>query len=166
TAPFTLELDDASKLYPGTDPVQLTVLWHPHPRLSSRTVDPYLDQVRIPPLYKDVCRDIVDHSSVDITPAVLHGLVLESQEICACQKKIFQLSLWDLLYAQLQFLQISQRKSHDTEFFPAVPDLLLIHILMDQLPQGTHLHTAVPQAFPQFRDDIRTHLYSAETPLT
>ena len=162
TAPVPVELDDTPQLHPGADPVHLPILGKPYPGLSARTVDPYLDQICIPPLYKDVSRHIVDDSAVDIASAVLHGLIFEAQKICACQEKILQPSLRDLLDAQLQLLQICQRKGHDTELSAAVPDLRFVHILMDQLPQRTHIHAAVPEDPPQLCEDIRKLLLSLE----
>src|SRR5699024_4634777 len=105
-AALPFKLDDAPQLYPGTDPVYLSILGQPHSRLSARSVDTYLDQIRVSPLHEYVRRNIIDDSAVDIPFAVLHGLILEAEKICACQEEILQPSFRNIRYAQLQLLHI------------------------------------------------------------
>ena len=153
-APLPIELNDAPQLYPGTDPVHLTVLRQSYFWFSARSVDPYFDQVGIPFLHKDIRRDIVEYPSVNIPLAVFHGLILKAQEICACQQEILQPSLRNIRDAQLQLLHVRQRKCHDTEFFPTAPYLPFIYSLMDQLPQRGDVHSPIPEYPCQFRKDI------------
>ena len=161
-ASFTVKLQDASQFHPGTDKITLPVLRESHPRLSSRPVDADLDDIRISAAHKRVDRHVVYDTSVNITLPVLHLLVLESDEIGACQQVVLQSAFRYVGDAKLQFFSVCQGKCLDTELLPRGPDLLLIYSLMYEPPKGRDIHTALCEQPECFRYNAPQCLFPLE----
>ena len=161
-AALPVKLNDAPQPDPGTDPVYLSILRQLHSRLPPGTIDADLDQVCISSLSKDIRRHIVDKPAVNIPPAVLHGFIPEPGQVSARQQEILELPFRDIGDAQLQFLKVRQGKCNDTEFFPAAPDPVLIHVFADQPAERPYVHAPLPQDPPQLAQDISQLLLPLE----